>query len=55
VNKADHITIDVIAEEADRNLFAKMAGSQHCLHSTPCFPILNHTVVVLDQNDTPTN
>jgi len=26
-------TIDVIAEEADRSLFAKMAGSQHCLHT----------------------
>ena len=26
-----------------------MAGSQHCLHT------LNHTVVVLDQKDTPTN
>ena len=26
-------TIDVIAEAADRSLFAKMAGSQHCLHT----------------------
>ena len=26
-------TIDVIAQEADRSLFAKMAGSQHCLHT----------------------
>ena len=33
-------TVDVIAEKADRSLFAKMAGSQHCLHT---------------QKDTPTN
>ena len=26
-------TIDAIAEKADRSLFAKMAGSQHCLHT----------------------
>jgi len=26
-------SIDVIAEEADRSLFAKMAGSQHCLQT----------------------
>jgi len=43
-------TIDVIAEEADRSLFAKMAGSQNCLHTL--FP---DTVVVIDQKDMPTN
>ena len=46
-------TIDVIAEEADRSLVAKMAGSQLCLHTL--MPILNHTVVVLNQKDTPSN
>ena len=43
-------TIDVIAEEADRSLFAKIAGSQNCLHTL--FP---DTVVVIDQKDMPTN
>ena len=45
--------IDVIAEEADRSLFAKMAGSQHCLHTL--FSDIKPYSVILDQKDTPTN
>jgi len=46
-------TIDVIAEEADRSLFAKMAGSQHCLHTL--FPDIKPVVVLDPKKDTPTN